>query len=204
MSRVFNAGRLRAPPVRRGSELAISSRWTRFSREEGHRLLFVLKVKAERLRVPGQRTGAPGTISFGAIRLAEVLVSICVKGNGRLEPSVAWLAKAINVAKKSIHAWKRQLHEQGFLRWTRRYLRVEAPGQKGPQLRQTSNAYSLMTPTAAATWAERLRYPQFRVAKRIVSPELQAALEKLEWAVSDERGRTAQCESPEGAEPRLT
>ncbi len=189
MSRAYNAGCFRAPPVRRGSELAVNSRWMRFSREEGHRLLFVLKVKAERLRKPGQRTGAPGTISFGAIRLAEVLVSLCVKGRGRLEPSVAWLARAINVAKKSIHAWKRQLQEHGFLRWTRRYVRTETPGQKGPQLKQTSNAYSLMTPAAAAAQAEQLRHPQPRVAQRILSPELQAALDKLECVVGDEQGR---------------
>ena len=204
MSRAYNAGYFRAPPVRRGSELAINSRWMRFSREEGHRLLFVLKVRAERLRKPGQRTGAPGTISFGAIRLAEVLVSLCVKGRGRLEPSIAWLARAINVARKSIHAWKRQLQEHGFLRWTRRYVRVQTPGQKGPQLKQTSNAYSLMTPAAAAAQAEQLRPSQLRAARRIVSPELQAALAKLEYAVGDEKCRGAQCESPEGAEPRLT
>lgn len=204
MSRAYNAGYFRAPPVRRGSELAINSRWMRFSREEGHRLLFVLKVRAERLRKPGQRTGAPGTISFGAIRLAEVLVSLCVKGRGRLEPSIAWLARAINVARKSIHAWKRQLQEHGFLRWTRRYVRVQTPGQKGPQLKQASNAYSLMTPAAAAAQAEQLRPSQLRAAQRIVSPELQAALAKLEYAVGDEKSRDAQCESPESAEPRLT
>ena len=146
MSRAANARHFRAPPVRRGSQLAINSRWTRFSREEGHRFLFVLKVKAERLRRPGQRTGAPGTISFGAIRLAEVLVSLCVKGKGRLEPSVAWLAKAINVARKSIHAWKRQLQEHGFLRWTRRYVRganarsERAPAQAGVQRLQPDDS----------------------------------------------------------------
>lgn len=204
MSRVYSGGYFRAPPVRRGSELAINSRWMRFSREEGHRLLFVLKLKAERLRKPGQRTGAPGTISFGAIRLAEVLVSLCVKGRGRLEPSVAWLAKAINVAKKSIHAWKQQLQEHGFLRWTRRFVRVQTPGQKGPQLKQTSNAYSLMTPAAAAAQAEQLRRYQPYVAQRILSPELRTALDQLECAVGVREGRGAQCESPDGAEPQLS
>lgn len=204
MSRAYNAGYFRVPPVRRGSELAINSRWMRFSREEGHRLLFVLKVKAERLRKPGQRTGAPGTISFGAIRLAEVLVSLCVKGRRRLEPSVAWLAKAINVAKKSIHAWKQQLQEHGFLRWTRRFVRVQTPGQKGPQLKQTSNAYSLMTPAAAAAQAEQLRRYQPYVAQRMLSPELRTALDQLECAVGVRDGRGAQCESPDGAEPQLS
>lgn len=203
MSHAFNARHFNAPPVRRGSQLAINSRWMRFSREEGHRLLFVLKVRAERLRKPGQRTGAPGTISFGAIRLAEVLVSLCVKGRGRLEPSIAWLARAINVARKSIHAWKRQLQEHGFLRWTRRYVRVEMPGQKGPQLKQTSNAYRLMTPTDAAKVAEELRWPQSGVAQRVVSPDLLAALDKLGNSVSDAQAKVAQRESPEATEPRL-
>lgn len=204
MSRAYHVGYLKAPPVRRGSELAINSRWMRFSREEGHRLLFVLKVKAERLRKPGQRTGAPGTISFGAIRLAEVLVSLCVKGNGRLEPSVAWLARAINVPAKSIHVWNRQLQEHGFLSWTRRYVRVDHPGQKGPQLKQTSNAYRLTTPSLAAARADRLRWRSLptRTTQGVVSPTLLAALHQLECAVSEARGPIVR-ESPELTEPSL-
>lgn len=205
MRRAFNEGCFMAPPVRRGSELAINSRWMRFSREEGHRLLFVLKVKAEGLRKPGQRTGAPGTISFGAIRLAEVLVSLCVKGNGRLEPSVAWLARAINAPAKSIHAWKQQLREHGFLRWTRRYVRVENPGQKGPQLKQTSNAYRLMTPSPAAAWAERLRWRSAPTGgtRGVVSPMLLASLHQLQRAVSEAREPVALRELPEVTEPTL-
>jgi hypothetical protein len=204
MSRAFSTTRSSAPPVRRGSELTVNPRWTRFSREEGHRMMFVLKVKAERLRKPGQRTGAPGTISFGALRLAEVLVSLCVKGKGRLEPSVAWLSKALNVPKKSIHKWKSELREHGFLRWNRRYVRVETPGQKGPQLKQTSNAYALSIPIGAARAAEKFRGAVVQTVARVVSPELQAALDRLQRAISDHRSQMIQRESPEASEPELT
>lgn len=194
-----------APPprVRRGSQLSTHTRWTRFSRKEGQRLIFVLKVYSERLRKKGQRTGALGTISFGAIRLAEVLVSISVKGNGRLEPSVFWLAKALNVARKSIHAWKAQLEAHGFLSWTRRYDRVETPGQKGPQLRQTSNAYVLRVPVKAIEAADRLNGGQSKPPP-VVAPRLSAALDLLAVAITDEAHRKLERESPQVSEPRLT
>lgn len=201
MSAYFHRWGAPPPRVRRGSQLSTNTRWMRFSRKEGQRLIFVLKVYSERLRKKGQRTGTPGTISFGAIRLAEVLVSICVKGNGRLEPSVGWLAKALNVARKSIHAWKGQLEAHGFLSWTRRYDRVEVPGQKGPQLKQASNAYALRIPAGAIEAAGRLNGGKSKPP--VVAPRLSAALDLLAAAVTDEADRKLERESPQVPEPRL-
>jgi len=202
MSAHFHRWGAPPPRVRRGSQLSTNTRWMRFSRKEGQRLIFVLKVYSERLRKKGQRTGAPGTISFGAIRLAEILVSLSVKGNGRLEPSVGWLAKALNAARKSIHAWKGQLEAHGFLSWTRRYDRVEAPGRKGPQLKQTSNAYVLRVPAAAVEAADRLNGGQSKPPP-FVAPQLSRALDLLATAVGDETHRKLERESPQVSEPRL-
>lgn len=203
MSAYFHRWGAPPPRVRRGSQLSANTRWMRFSRKEGQRLIFVLKVYSERLRQKGQRTGALGTISFGAIRLAEVLVSISVKGNGRLEPSVGWLAKALNVARKSVHAWKAQLEAHGFLSWTRRYDRVETPGQKGPQLKQTSNAYVLRVPAEAIEAADHLNGGQPKPPP-VVAPHLSVALDLLSAAITDEAHRKLERESPQVSEPRLT
>ncbi|WP_313003814.1 hypothetical protein [Brevundimonas sp.] len=145
-----NVARPGPPSIRAGSKHASQVRHLRYSREEGVRFIAALERYAETLRKPGQRTGAAGTISFGAVRLAQVLMRLAVKYNGRVEPSVAWLAKQLNVACKSIHAWKGQLADHGFLRWERRYIHVGLPRQRGPQLKQTSNAYRLSLPKKAA------------------------------------------------------
>jgi len=136
--------------IRAGSKHTSQVRHLRFSREEGVRYIAALERYAETLRQPGQRTGTPGTISFGAVRLAQLLMRLAVKYNGRVEPTVAWLAKQLNVARKSVHAWKAQLAEHGLLQWERRYVHVGLPRQSGPQLKQTSNAYRLSLPKKAS------------------------------------------------------
>jgi hypothetical protein len=166
-------GRFKTPPHRRTHQKvrrhsrAYQRDWFRhFSWAEGRRLLLALRIHAEGLRRKGERTGAAprqgeaGGISFGAIRLAELLVAIAAKGKGRLEPSVAWLARRLNVPAKSVHAWKEQLRRHGFLSWTRRYLETGKPGSRGPQVHQTSNAYVLTTPAAASAAAERVLGPR--------------------------------------------
>lgn len=149
--------------VRRNSHAVRRSWWTHFSWARGRRLLLALRIHAEHLRKKGQRTGAAprpgvmgdkGGISFGAIRLMEVLVAIAARYEGRLEPSAEWLGEALNVPAKSIHVWKEQLKRHGFLTWQRRYVETGRAGQRGPQVRQTSNAYVLTIPAAAEAAAE--------------------------------------------------
>ncbi len=188
-------------PVRAGSRYAGIVRPMRFSRQEGVQFIVALERYAETLRRKGQRTGAAGTISFGAIRLAQILMRLAVKNDGRVVPSVAWLAKELNVACKSIHAWKAQLQEHGFLSWARRYVRVGTPGAKGPQLRQTSNAYSLRMPTKArriidALW--RIGGRQ-KGAPKPVAPALAAALTTLGNRVDDAEFANRQRELPEAS-----
>lgn len=149
--------------VRRNSKPVRRSWWTHFSWTRGRRLLLALRIHAEHLRRKGQRTGAAprpgvmgdkGGISFGAIRLMEVLVAVAARYEGRLEPSAEWLGEALNVPAKSIHAWKEQLKRHGFLTWQRRYVETGRPGVRGPQVRQTTNAYVLTIPAAAEAAAE--------------------------------------------------
>lgn len=135
--------------VRRESRYAGNEPWTKVSRDQANTMVLALRVYREKLRQPGQRWGAAGTISAGAVDLFQLLANIAVRGSGRLEPSVAWLAERLNVPGKVIHAWKAQLKEHGFLTWRRRYIECGLKGQRGPQVQQTSNAYALKLPARA-------------------------------------------------------
>lgn len=185
--------------VRRNSRPAGGEQWPHFSWAQGRRLLLALRVHAEKQRRPGERTGtAPraagdaGGISFGAIRLMEVLVSIAAKNRGRLEPSVRWLAQALNVPMKTIHAWKAQLKRHGFLDWRRRWVETGRDGPRGQLVEQTSNAYWLTVPPEAAAAADRLRPPPPDDAPRHkVDPRLQAALDKAAAAAEERAARQA-------------
>jgi hypothetical protein len=154
-------------PVRRYSQAAGGENWRPISWSEGRKILLALRIHAEKQRRKGERTGcAPrnkadaGGISFGAIRLAEVLVGIATKRNGRLEPSVRWLAKALNVPLKTIHAWKAQLKRHGFLDWRRRWVFTGREGARGDQVQQTSNAYWVKAPLEALEAAAKVLAPR--------------------------------------------
>lgn len=135
--------------VRRESRWAGQERWKPISVAHGKDMVLALQVYREKLRQPGQRWGAPGTISAGAVDLYRLMVNMAVRGAGRLEPSVGWLAEKLNVPAKVIHSWKDQLRDHGFLSWQRRYVESGLKGSRGPQVKQISNAYLLMTPSKA-------------------------------------------------------
>ena len=118
--------------VRRESRWAGSERWQSISLEHGKDMLLALTVYREKLRQPGQRWGAKGTISSGAVEMYRLMINMAVRGRGRLEPSVGWLAEKLNVPAKVIHAWKSQLKEHGFLRWQRRYVESGLRGASRP------------------------------------------------------------------------
>lgn len=147
-------------PVRRNSRPAAArENWRPLPRSEANRRILALKVYQARLRKPGQRWGAAGTISPGAIGLFELLCNMAVKNAGRLEPSAAWLARARNVPVKVIHAWKAQLKAHGFLDWKRRYVETGREGIRGPQVEQTTNAYWTAAPAEALAAVDKLKPP---------------------------------------------
>jgi len=182
--------------VRRNSQAAGREKWGHFSWAQGRRLLLALRIHSEKQRRKGDRTGAAprspgdaGGISFGAIRLAEILVAIAAKGRGRLEPSVEWLAWKLNVPAKSIHAWKAQLKRHGFLDWRRRWVETGQEGVRGPQVIQTSNAYWLKIPLPALAAAEKALdkgHPASTAVERLQnqSPKMIEAIAALDRAAA--------------------
>lgn len=185
-------GRRTFSPVRRDSRPAAANEgWRRLPRSEANRRIFALKVYQAALRKPGQRWGAEGTISAGAIGLFELLCNMAVKNAGRLEPSAAWLAKVRNVPVKVIHAWKAQLKDHGFLDWKRRYVETGRQGVRGPQVEQTTNAYWTALPAAGAACIAKLRPPPpDDTPRHAASPELQARIDSLGNAVADNLAKT--------------
>lgn len=186
--------------VRRHSRPATCQNWRPISRAQANRWIFALKVYQQRLRQPGQRWGAAGTISPGAIGLYELLCNMAVKNGGRLEPSAEWLARARNVPIKVIHTWKAQLRAHGWLDWIRRYVETGRAGRRGPQVEQTTNAYTLAAPPAALDAADKLRAPPSadvdQAAKeraherwRMEHPEAAAAMDRFLPAIEARRAR---------------
>lgn len=187
--------------VRRGSRLARRDWFAHFSWVQGRRLLLAMRIYVKGLRKAGQRTGARGTLSFGAQRLLELLVSIAARRKGQLEPSAAWLAKELTVPPKSIHAWKEQLKRHGFLNWQRRYVETGLQGVRGPQVEQTTNAYFLSIPEAAETALRSRLGPKGAAGNKAekverTDPALAAALSNLGAAVQDEADRALMAQEP--------
>lgn len=175
-------------PVRRNSRPAGGEKWEALTRNQANRRIFALKVYRERLRKPGQRWGAAGTISAGAVGMYELMCNMAVRGRGRIEPSVEWLAKACNVPRKVVHAWKAQLKEHGFLDWRRRWVETGREGVRGPQVAQTSNAYWLKLPVAAMALVDKLTAPKGDPKPRDIPPEIQAAIDRLDDAARSRQG----------------
>lgn len=173
-------------PVRRNSQLAGRERWVTLTKGQARRQLLALEMYREKLRQPGQRWGAKGTISAGAIGFYKLMCNMAVQYRGKLDYPVAWFAYKLNVPEKVIHAWKRQLKEHGFLNWRRRYVETGRDGIRGPQVEQTTNAYWLTCPEAAMKVAQKVMAPPpDDVVRHKHSPELQAAIDRLGDAVAD-------------------
>nr|WP_315025221.1 hypothetical protein [Brevundimonas diminuta] len=176
-------------PVRRGSRWTNHrERWQALSRKEANLRIFALERYQVTTRKPGQRFGADGTISDGAVKLFKILCNMAVKNRGRVEPSVEWLAseKVLNVPMKVVHKWKAQLQEHGFLDWDRRYVETGRQGIRGPQVAQTSNAYITKLPQKALDLVKAIRKGMgLDPEPRVVSEAEMAVLSPVERRKAD-------------------
>ena len=146
-------------PTRRNSRLVEHGRRERYpqlSKKEQWLRLFALKIYRTKLRRQGQRWGAAGTISAGAVEFYELILKLEARF-GLVDPCVDWLAEQMNVPAKVVHAWKAQLQDHGFLFWERRCVETGAEGKRGPQLHQTSNRYWTSLPRKAAELVSAVR-----------------------------------------------
>ena len=100
----------------------------------------------------GERNGPLGHIGLEVLR---ELYRIVDYRTGRLEPAIATICAKICRARAAVNRALKRLKEHGFLDWIRRSEPTGNVGS-GPQIRQITNAYSLLLPRAAAAWVKRL------------------------------------------------
>jgi len=119
--------------------------WRPTSRQDARRVLLAAKRYELQQRQPGERSGPLGSV---AIELLELLVHMVDFRTGRLDPSIETMMRRLKRSKDAIVRAMKNLRRHGFIDWLRRYEPTGKEG-RGPQLRQTSNAYRLCLPAMA-------------------------------------------------------
>lgn len=135
-------------PVRRHSRAAGRCEgvfWRRTDRQQVRQIVLAARRYELAGRQPGTRNGPLGGV---AIELLELFANLVDFRTGRLEPSIDTLMRKLRRSRDAIVRALKNLRDHGFLDWLRRY---EPTGNKGrgPQVKQTSNAYRLFLPKRA-------------------------------------------------------
>ncbi len=142
------SGRRTYQPVRRHSRAA--GREGVFWRPTDRKTMHRIRVAAEKFELSakplGRKNGPLGGVALEILRLFENIIS---HKTGRLDPSIEYLMRTLRRSRDAIVRALKALRAHGFLDWLRRYVPTGAEG-RGPQVQQTSNAYRLFLPAAAA------------------------------------------------------
>ena len=140
-------GRRSGEPVRRHSRIAGREGvfWRSTNRQEVRRIMLAARRYELATRQPGARSGALG---FVALEVLELFGNLVDFRTGRLEPSIETLMRYLKRSRDAVVRALKALRDHGFLDWLRRYVPTGA--EQGPQVKQTSNAYRLFLPKAAA------------------------------------------------------
>ena len=127
--------------------------WQPFNPKNKSRLLQAaetydrLQRLAHRRERNGRQNGALGHVGLDVLR--ELLRLVDYK-TGRLDPAIATIATRIGRSIAAVVAALKRLKAHGFLDWLRRYVPTGNAGMRGPQVKQTSNAYRLCLPARLA------------------------------------------------------
>ncbi len=145
-------------PVRRHSRAAGRCEglfWRRTNRQEMSQIVLAARRYELATRQPGARNGALG---FVALEVIELLSRRIDYRTGRLDPSLDYLMRTLRRSRDAVVRALQALRLHGFLDWLRRYEPTGNEG-RGPQVRQTSNAYRLLLPQKARQWLGRYGRP---------------------------------------------
>ncbi|MCA0422561.1 MAG: helix-turn-helix domain-containing protein, partial [Proteobacteria bacterium] len=135
-------------PIRRHSRAAGRCEgvfWRRTNRQEVHTILLAAKRYELAQRQPGERSGPLGSV---AIEVLELFANLVDFRTGRLDPAIDTLMGKLRRSRDAIVRALKNLRAHGFLDWMRRYVPTGNEG-RGPQVKQTSNAYRLSLPARA-------------------------------------------------------
>lgn len=119
--------------------------WRQTNHSQCKRIVLAAKKFERSTREPGQRNGALGSI---ALELLELFANLVDFKSGRLEPAITTIMRMLKRSKDAIVRALSNLQKHGFLEKIRRFVRTRGEG-RGPQIKQTSNAYRLLLPAAA-------------------------------------------------------
>ncbi|AEG58260.1 replication protein A [Sinorhizobium meliloti] len=147
-------GRVRTP-VRRQSRARGHCEavfWRCTDRQQVQRILLAAKLYERNERQPGERSGPLGPV---AIEILELFANLVNFKTGRLEPSIDTIMLKLRRSRDAIVRGLDNLRTHGFLDWLRRYEPTGNEG-RGPQVKQTSNAYRLSLPERAKRFLGRL------------------------------------------------
>lgn len=138
----------RCQPVRRHSRAVgrEAGFWKKTSRPETRQIVLAARKYELATKQPGSRNGALGTV---ALEVIEYLAHLVDYRTGRLDPALETLMRRLKRSKDAIVRALKALRQHGFLDWIRRYVPTGSGG-RGPQVQQTSNAYRMFLPKAAA------------------------------------------------------
>jgi hypothetical protein len=170
------------------------------SKAEFARILAAAERFDESARLPGQRNGPLG---FAGLAILKALgFRFLNRVTGRLDPSIKTLAALVKRAGATINAGIKALRQHGFLDWLNRKEPTGNEGNKGPQVRQVTNAYRITMPArfrdplpddaalrAMAQKAITDEHERFPVGKLA---EVLDRLKLAEQAKSDQRDSTRQ------------
>lgn len=141
-------------PVRRHSRTMPGGEgrfWRPFNPK--HRAPFMLAAErydcAGRLAARADRNGRKnGPLGHVALDVLRELLRVIDYRTGRLDPAIKTIAQRIGRSTAAVVDALKRLRLHGFLDWLRRYEPTNSPG-RGPQVRQTSNAYRVSLPPRA-------------------------------------------------------
>lgn len=144
-------------PVRRHSHEAGRCEGT-FWRPMDKRDARMIALAAEKYDRAGRQKGGTRPLGGVALEIIDLLANLMHRKTGRLEPSIDWLMDTLKRSRDAIVRGLKALRTHGFLDWLRRYVPTGNNG-RGPQVKQTSNAYRLFMPARALRLLGRLGQP---------------------------------------------
>ena len=120
--------------------------WRRTTRQDTRQIMLAAKRYEIAMKQPGKRTGPLGAV---ALEVLELLTNLVDYRTGRLDPSLDTMMRRLRRSRDAIVRALKALRDHGFVDWLRRFVPTDNEGNKGPQVRQTSNAYRLVMPARA-------------------------------------------------------
>ena len=128
-----------------GASSGIGEATARQFGKEGAKIVLAARRFELVTRQPGARSGALG---FVALEVLDFLANLVDWKTGRLDPSLDYIMGRLKRSRDAIVRALSALRAHGFLDWIRRYVPTGNEG-RGPQVRQTSNAYRLFCAISA-------------------------------------------------------